>query len=336
MSNLKYFYRENPELEKKVDAFFRTLSQYNDTHFNGELSIILLGSLSRGEATWLEGEKGPVMVSDIEFFTVYPEGFTESAAFTAFMNKTAGEIFADQDSTLFHIDNTYVCRNGLASLERKLLTYDAKKMGKMAMGADDICRLPEITLQNINLWDIRDILTHRVFSVLYYGFPLKQQGKEEQYRYSLAKNSLDLMTVLLVTQGRLESGFINRLEAVKQLQIDPQFQEYFAYCLSIKLMEQCEYSYTTEQMEACFLQLLKLLAKTMKVPFANTLLNGKHVARRVLGGCKRALKYKHFPNPGHLRNLIQRFEEKQVLTSLDLLNNLVLNGYPIHGKEEKK
>ena len=54
---MKYFYRENPELEQKIDEFFRALSRYNDTHYNGELSIILLGSLSRGEATWLEGER---------------------------------------------------------------------------------------------------------------------------------------------------------------------------------------------------------------------------------------------------------------------------------------
>lgn len=330
---MKYFYKENAQLEGKIDDFFRALSQYNDVHCDGELSVILLGSLSRGEATWLEKDGRPIMVSDIEFFTVYPEGFTGFDEFTVFMDKTAGEVFADQDSELFHIDNSFVCRQRLGTMERKLLTYDAKKLGKAVVGRNDIVLLPEITLKNINLWDIRDILTHRVFSVLYYGFSLKEQGKEEEYRYNLAKNSLDLMTVLLVVRRRLESGFINRLEAVRKLPVSQEIKNYFSYCLSLKLSAECEYVYTTQQMEEQFLQLLKELDKQMKVPLRNTLVNVRHVARRVLGMCKRAVKYRCVPAPGHLRRLIGRFAAKQELTQQDLRNNLVINGYPLHRKD---
>ena len=269
------------------------------------------------------------MVSDIEFFTVYPDGFTAFAEFTAFMEKTVGDIFADQDSRLFHVDNTFLCRQRLGSMARKLLTYDAKQMGKAVVGRDDVCLLPDTTLENINLWDIRDILTHRVFSVLYYGFPLKAQGKEEEYRYNLAKNSLDLMTVLLVTHGILESGFINRLAAVQKLPVDASVKHYFEYCLSIKLSSACAYSYTIVQMEEAFLALLNELARNMRVPVRNTLLNAKPVARRVLGMCKRAKKYRHIPKPGHLRNLIRLFAAKQELTQQALKSNLVINGYPL-------
>ena len=329
MSGLKYFYKENAHLEGKLDTYFRTLSEYNDVSCGGDLSVILLGSLSRGEATWMEKDGKAVMLSDIEFFTVFPEGFTAFEEFTAFMDSAASEIFADQDSELFHIDNSFVCRTSLGSMERKLLTYDDKQIGKAAVGRDDVEHLPEITLANINLWDIRDILTQRVFSVLYYGLPLKRQGKEEEYRYNLAKNSLDLMTVLLAVHGKLESGFINRLEAVRRLPVEESVKHYFEHCLSIKLSTQSEHVCTIEQMEEQFLQLLKELDKQMKVPLGNTVVNAPHVVRRVLGMCKRAVKHKYVPAYGHLKRLIHRFAAKQELTQQDLKSNLVINGYPL-------
>lgn len=326
---MKYFYKDHPALQAAIDRFFSELGAYNDANFGGSLSIILLGSLSRGEATWIETKDGPSMVSDIEFFTVFDEGFTGFQAFTQAMDDIAKTIFSKQGSPLFHIDNTYVCRQKLGNMERKLLTYDAKQMGKCVMGQDDVYRLPKITLENINLWDIKDILTHRMFSVLYYGLPLKNRGEEQQYRYCLAKNSLDLMTVLLVTHGQLASGFIRRLELVKQLPIDEHCKQYFEYCLSVKLGTVCEYAYTTEKMEELFLDMIKKLYKDFHIPLANTLINKKHVSRRILGIVKRAINHRHIPACGHLQSLIAHFESKTPLSHKALKNNLILNGYPL-------
>ncbi len=330
---MKYFHKENPALQAAIDRFFAELGIYNETYCGGSLSVILLGSLSRGEATWIETDSGISMISDIEFFTVYDQGFTGFAEFDKAIKAVAKRVFADQSSVLFHIDNTYVCRQRLGNMERKLLTYDAKQMGKTVVGRDDICLLPQISLDNINLWDIKDILTHRIFSVLYYGLPLKSRGELTQYRYSLAKNSLDLMTVLLCQHHRMASGFINRLELVKQLPVDNHMKEYFSYCLSIKLCEDHGETFTIREMEEMFLSLVKTLRKEFRVPLKNTLANAKHVLRRLLGIAKRGIKYKHFPHPGHLKALITRFEQKTALTDQDLKNNLVLNGYPLNEQE---
>ncbi len=325
---MRYFYKDNPTLQAAVDGFFAELEQYNQTQCNGRLSVILLGSLSRGEATWIETESGFVMVSDIEFFTVYDAGFTGFAAFKRAIDEAARHHFTEQRSVLFHVDNTFVCRQRLATMERKLLTYDAKQMGKTVVGRDAVCFLPEIDLTNINLWDIRDILTHRTFAVLYYGLPLKEQGETEQYRYCLAKNSLDLMTVLLACHGQLASGFINRLELVRQLPIDKEIKAYFEYCLSIKLSSECSYAYTVEQMEERFVSLVRTLKKQFRVPLKNTLTNRKHVTRRVLGMCKRTLLHKHIVMPGHLHRLIAHLTRQEELKQRHLRDNLVLNGYP--------
>lgn len=325
---MAYFYKENPTLEAQVDRYFAHLSEYNDTYCDGQLSILLLGSLSRGEGTWQATDTGMRLLSDIEYFTIYPDGFEGLAAFTDFAKEVQREIFSDQDSSLFHIDNTFVRREALPRMERKLLTYDAAKMGKTVVGEDCVPLLPTITLENINLCDIRDILTHRVFSVLYYGLPMKREGDTEGYRYSLAKNSLDLMTVLLVSRGLLESGFVRRLELVKSLPIDERTKEYFAYCLSIKLSSECAYIFTIEEMEELFLCLLKELSRSFHILPKNVWRNRRAVLRRRLGMVKRALRYRHLPRSGHLKSLIVSFEKKLPLTYRQLNNNLIIHGYP--------
>lgn len=323
-----YFYRENPALEAQINAYFARLAEYNDTHCDGKLSVILLGSLSRGEGTWQSTDVGVRMLSDIEYFTVYPDGFDGLADFADFAKDVQREVFADQDSSLFHIDNTFVRRESLPRMERKLLTYDATQMGKTVVGEDCVPLLPTITVKNINLCDIRDILTHRVFSVLYYGLPMKQDGDVEGYRYSLAKNSLDLMTVLLVLNGKLVSGFISRLEEVKKLEIDEKIKNYFEYCLSIKLSSECVYEFSIKEMEEIFLNLLKTLKKDFKIAIGNMLVNFKFVLRRKLGIVKRAVKYRHVPSVTHLNNLIDLFQEKKMVTPKSTKDNLVINGYP--------
>ena len=150
----------------------------------------------------------------------------------------------------------------------------------------------------------------------------------EGYRYSLAKNSLDLMTVLLVSHGLLESGFVRRLELVRSLPIDEQIKAYFTYCLSIKLSTDCEVTFTIEEMEEQFLGLLKDLSHAFRVPLKNVWRNRRVVLRRRLGMAKRALRYRHFPRCGHLKSLIASFEKKLPLTYRQLNNNLMINGYP--------
>lgn len=326
---MAYFYKENKELESKINDYFGKLSKYNDELFASKLSLILLGSLSRNEGTWIETKEGFKMLSDIEYFTVFPSEVKNIGDFAAFEKEAAREVFGESNSSLFHIDNSFIKRENLPIMERKLLTFDAKKMGKTIFGEDAVLLIPEIDIKNINLVDIKDILTHRVFSVLYYGLPLKQEGKLEEYKYSLAKNSLDLMTVLLVINGSLISGFINRLEEVKKLQTDEKIKNYFEYCLSIKLSSECEYEFSVEEMEDIFLYLVKKLSKEFKIPLKNIAVNLKFVLRRVLGIIKRAIKYRHIPSLCHLKNLIKTFEAKKALTKKQTKNNLVINGYPL-------
>lgn len=325
---MSFFYKENEHLEKKVNLYFERLEDFNKEHFNGDLSVILLGSLSRGEGTWMDQDGKTVMVSDIEFFTVYPDGFKNFEKFETLAQTLAQEIFQENSSTLFHVDNTFISQDELGGLEKKLLTYDAIHFGKCVCGEDCMGKFPHVDIDNINLFDIKDILTHRAFSVLYYGLPLKKEGNIEQYKYSLAKNSLDLMTVLLVNRGILESGFINRFNRLRELDFSDEIKNYFEYCLAIKLGGDSDKEFALQEMERLFVELLRTAEKGFKFKAGNIKSNLKRIAKRQLGIAKRCIKYRHFVFGNHLERFISSIENQEEITNREKFDNLVLNGYP--------
>ena len=325
---MSYFHKENSVLQKSVDDYFARVSEYNEKRFAGRLSVLLLGSLSRGEGTWEQTENGVRLLSDIEYFTIYPEGFTEFAEFEATTAEIGRTVFGEQ-SSLFHIDNSFVPKKSLPHLERKLLTYDAKCFGKCVVGEDAVPSLPEITLENINLFDIKDILTHRAFSLLYYGLPMKKRGDGSGYIYSLAKNSLDLMTVLLAKHGVLASGFINREKEIERLDVEEKLKNYFRFCLAVKLGEEPAETFSADEAKKMFLEIERQLQKSFRVPVKYVFINFKAVSRRLLGMLKRSIKYRHIPSHGHLNRLLKSIENEAEITQTQKLDNLVINGYPL-------
>lgn len=332
---MKYFHKDNEKLENKVNKFFLELSNLNKAHFKGALSVVLLGSLSRGEGSWCTNPDGSIrLLSDIEFFTVHPNGFNGRKLFDEDISIAAREAFGNEDSPFFHIDNTYICKTHLPKLEKKLLTYDAISFGKCVVGEDIIQLFPTININNINYVDIKDILVHRIFSVLYYGHPLKITDKLNEYQYSLAKNSLDLMTVLLVNSGILESGFEQRLKRINSLDIEEKLKKYFKYCLNIKYSEYQEEQYTIEKMEELFIDLIVDLSNNFHIPMKTYLYNFTDIIKRKMGVFKRGLKYKHvsFSQEKHLMQLVSVFKNNESLKKKNILSNLVLNGYPVESE----
>ncbi len=326
---MAFFYKENIGAERLVKDYFSILERKNNEYFNGDLSVLLLGSLSRNEGTWIEKDGSIELLSDIEFFTIYPANFNSFDVWDKALLDASNEIFKHNQSILFHIDNTYISLAYLPRIEKKLLTFDAQNMGITMVGKDYKSLLPYIDSKNINYHDIKDILTHRVFSVLYYGYRLKLNGDIVGYRYSLAKNSLDLMTVMLLQKGLLISGFINRYQAIQSLSIDNDIKKYFQYCLDIKLGVSTNEEYSIEEMEKTFIYLADNLHKEFSCPIKNTLLNASKILKRFLGKAKRALKYRHIPSFKHYCNLSQQFKGGNGISDISIKDNLVLNGYPL-------
>lgn len=327
----KFFWTDNEHLQAEVESYFNMLEEYNQSEFNGEISILLLGSMSRGEGSWKTIDGVDTIVSDIEFTTLVPVGFSQHERLNEVFELAKNRCFPDQKSSLFHIDNG-IGGGGydMSGMERKLITFDANVFSTTVVGKDYKNTMPQVTYSNINMQDIWEVLIHRIFSVLYWGRPLKDAGKIDEYRYNIAKNSLDLMTVLLVNHQQLVSGFANRLVAIKKLDVDENVKRYFEYCLSIKLSLPCEHSYSIEEMENIFVNILEQQNKEFGLHISNYLTNLKFIARRNMGKAKRALRLKHIPptQKRHLSNMVKQFKRGDMITDKIIKDNIVLNGYP--------
>lgn len=328
---MSYFWKENKYLEDCFNNFIKYIEDKNQTEFNGNVSMFLLGSLSRGEGSWKMIDGKPTIVSDIEFITLVPVDFDKTQRLSDVIDEARSLCFKDQNSSLFHID-IGISAGGfnLSKLERKLITFDAQEYGKFVVGKDYKNTLPHITIENINMHDIWEILVHRMFSVLYWGRPLKENGRMEEYRYNLAKNTLDLMTVVLINHGMLVSGFANRFNAINSLDIDTDTKKFFEYCLSIKLSTDCPYSFSIEEMEHKFLCILVDAEKSFSSHIHNNVVNARYIVRRHLGQLKRAIHYKKIPctQRSHLYRMISIFKSSKTIPKRCIFDNLILNGYP--------
>ena len=327
-----YFWTANKHLEDEVNSFFQTIERYNQTEFNGEISMLLLGSMSRGEASWKNIDGIDMIVSDIEVLTLLPIGFTRFNRLYQVFDEAKSKCFPNQTSSLFHIDYCVSCGGyDMSKMERKLLTYDANVFAYTVVGRDFKNTIPKVTYTNINMQDIWEVLVHRIFSVLYWGKPLKESSRLEEYRYNIAKNSLDLMIVILVNHHQLVSGFANRLEAIKKLDIDESIKKYFEFCLSIKLSTPCSCNYSVEEMEQLFLSIVEEQDLAFGCHLSNLIYNIKPIIRRNIGKIKRSVKTHHLPcsQKLHLRRMIKLFKEDKPITDKILKDNYVINGYPI-------
>lgn len=327
---MKYFSEDCPELSKKIDLFFHILAQCNDQYYSGKLSIILLGSLSREEASWFNDNGCFCLLSDIEFFVVHPCSIKNFEILEKTAKEAEREIFATE-SKLFHIDYGYVSIDSMKNMERKLLIFDAIQMGKIVVGDNVLENFPKTTIDNINYEDIKDILIHRTFSALYYGKDLKYTKRIEEYRYNIAKNTLDLMTVVLALNGILVSGFGNKLQLIMQQNLPDHIKEYFSYCLDVKLGKNTSIEMSINQMEILFINLVECLNKDFVIPYKNYFTNFKFIFRRRCGIVKRMINSKTMTlgRKKYLDKLIKCFKEDKSLDLQMLRENYVLNGYPL-------
>lgn len=311
-----------------VDDFFAAVSRYNDSECDARLSVLLLGSLSKGEGSWISTKDGAQMLSDVEFFVIYPADFSILPAVKQQLDCLIQSSFSGQKSSLFHVDATFVSSDRLPRMEHKLLTYDAVHHGKWVVGRPLPRQLPQVTEKSLNRYDIRDIVEHRVFSVLFYASALKEAGETLQYRYVLAKNSLDLLTALSAQYGCLATTLTQREQVLSQLGLPQEYKEYLKHCLNCKKDPQTQADLSVTQMQQRFLNLAQYTADAVRVPAFHAVKHARHRLRRRAGQLKRSLQYRHFVFGNHQKQLLLALQREQKLTPSQRRDHLVLHGYP--------
>lgn len=321
-----YFYRPNPGLEQRNDGYFRALDAVNRTEYGGRLSLILNGSLARGEGSWITRSGTDDLISDLEFYVVY-RGRRPDLRRLRDRIEAAGRVFTDKGALdSFHIDYAVLSLGQLKRLERSFLTFEGKRFGRCMSGEDVTRFLPDVTIQNINLYSIRDIPAHRMFSVLYYG--KHHSGSEAEARYFLAKNFLDLGTVLLAMRGQLVGGMTARMAALDRTDLDKSLKASLHRCLAVKSGVPCA-DWESGEMERHFLQLSLTLHRTFRVRVSNSLQNLPRLVRGRLGILKRGWKARCLPTKN--RHFARMYEALQNGCTKRQLAALCREHYVLYG-----
>ena len=301
------------------------VEQYNRSRCGGACSVLLLGSLSKGEGTVYRRDGEEELAGDVELLTVYPRGFAGVDALLDAIDTAAREALCPIMPHGVRIDNCAVVVSAVGRLEKKLLIYDAARYGVLLTGPDVRPLFPRVTVHNINREDVADIVSHRLFCVL----QALAGNDERQLRYALAKNALDLATVWLFARGELQTTVQGRLDALRAQQEGTLLLRRMEACAAIKRGEEADVS--TEELRVHVLSLAQSVTGAVRPTAHSVRCNGAAMLRRRLGRVRRALRYRHVAvsTSAHEAHLLERLQRGERLSDRDVADHLVLHGYPL-------
>jgi len=213
------------------------------------LGVLLHGSTSRGELSVWRRRSGYLEIfSDYEFLVV-AQSLTASQRTALSKSLTSVENTINACGPLNHIDVSFLTPLRAGLLPRIVQTFEVKERGLPFHGEDMRPLLPNVTLYNLDLRELNDILLWRLWAILFY-FPmdwmlnrsLRQFDWRVRHVYVLCRNNLDLLTWALPYEGILLSSFRERYsyahEHWHELGIASSFpEEFIAFqklCLEVK------------------------------------------------------------------------------------------------------
>ncbi len=178
-------------------------------------SVLLTGSTSRGELSYLTTNGGLEVYSDYEFLIIANSGVDPSDLLR--LEEAYGELEKKYSSNpLFHIDFSFIDMKALSRVPFHLKHYETKENGITIYGENLKHLLPDITLKNLDFKDLNEVLIWRLWAMLLYLPKNLLAGKgrvceEDIYKYVLCRNLLDLATWILPYRGVLLPSFKERI-----------------------------------------------------------------------------------------------------------------------------
>lgn len=331
-----YFSIGNYEAESVVDTYFSEVKQMiMSSKFDDDISIVLTGSLARGEGTWTYVDNRIELISDIEYLVVYSNKSALHEVRKLINSFNDNYNFTNEH---FHIDCSFILRKSLKKLDKKLFVYETKKMGQVLYGNDDLALIPDINQKNFYYEDLFDIINHRFFSII--KSVNKSKNLHECSAYAIARNGLDLLTVYIFNEGILIPGYKNRFnyleEIIENTVFTDDFIEFQRKCLHIKENYQISHIDTRAFLNDFlhFSDIVVKLLNTKRIP--NVLISLPSAAKSKLGALKRFInggnfiisKKQHYKKMrSYLKELLMTTE---VMSSYEriCMDNYTLYGYP--------
>ena len=327
----KYFYNDDEDLGSRLDIYFDEVEKMVTRDYGGELSVLLIGSLARGEATWREENSVKRLMSDIDFFIIHHGKRPDCDSLTEKLYGIAGCMESEGTSKSVYIHYTLVSAAKLRKSEHLLVTYDASVFGRLVAGPDPKELMPVISGKSINPHDIRNILFHKLFDLLqdYHFFASHEDREVLEYR--LVKSILDLQTVILYRMGFLETGIAARNTRLMSLDACKAFRPLFEYCIKRKMNLPTDGEISIDSMTQAFLQMCTNEYNLFSPGHREWMRNLPYNFRHLLGTLKRSLEVGKFILPGrHFKRMICSAGKGGETDFMDLAHDhYVLMGYPL-------
>lgn len=210
-------------------------------------SVLLLGSAARGEAAIRQRGDSTEYFSDLEFLIV-------SNSRSRYRLERKVREAADRlertlanPNPLFHIDFLIRHRRRISRLPPIIFTFELKKNGQVLSGRDVRCDIPEVSIENLDIRNTREIFFKRLFYILLYIpgqiFSAElSRAEKEVFGYALSRNALDLTTILLPEDGVLLSTYEDRVSFLSSSyenrtfsrRFGPSFPSFLESCLQMR------------------------------------------------------------------------------------------------------
>jgi|APSaa5957512535_1039671.scaffolds.fasta_scaffold03296_6 hypothetical protein len=182
---------------------------------NNTVSILFIGSGSRGELSYKILDDEIDIFSDYEFVIVVERQLSDSTfnELNSLFSKLEKEW--NIKSPLFYIDYGVSTYLKFKNTPPTLWAYEAKMLGVVVFGKDVKRDLKDVGIKNIDFGNLNELVIVRLWNMLVHmndGFIKNTNTKYENFiiKFYYARNILDILTILLPQYNVLKGGYKNR------------------------------------------------------------------------------------------------------------------------------
>lgn len=182
----------------------------------GVVSVLLTGSCGRGEETYFVGPSGQrQLLSDFELLVIVRTRGARSLADSA-LRQLRSSLLLESESPFFDLDWSFATPLKLRAMDRRFIHFETKSAASAILGPDLTNLMPTVTVGDLNYAELGSVVVHRLYHVARDWYHLDDHAR----KYLVARNALDLATVILPYHGILLPTYNRRVEALDSLDLD--------------------------------------------------------------------------------------------------------------------
>jgi hypothetical protein len=228
-----------PGLEAISSLIVRTTVETCTQHFHSSLrTIILTGSLARGEGTIEQSQLSATSSGDAEFILILhcSTPLPPLEEIRALMTEIERQI--SDHGVHCHVDLTCAHSEFLKAMRPHMFAYETRTCGRVVAGHPNILSLiPAFTPSEIPLEDAWRLLSNRMVELIE-ALAESDDGLGPRVQYRTIKLYLDMATSLLLFAGQYAPSYRERCNNLRKLVSDKQFSFPFSPALFLTHVEE--------------------------------------------------------------------------------------------------